>query len=32
MAHFAIASVAIAGLFWVTLGGLTGAVYRRLGR
>lgn len=32
VAHFAIASVVVAGLFWVLLGGLTGAVYHRLGR
>lgn len=32
MAHFAIASVVVAGLFWVALGGLAGAMYRRLGR
>lgn len=32
MARFAIASVVIAALFWVTLGGLVGTFYRRLGR
>lgn len=32
MAHFAIASVVTAGLFWVVLGGVAGAMFRRLGR
>lgn len=32
MAHFAIASVATAGAFWVVLGGLAGGLYRRLGQ
>lgn len=30
MAHFAIASVVVAGVFWVVMGGLSGALFRRL--
>lgn len=32
MARYATASIVTAGLFWVALGGLSGLVYRRLGR
>lgn len=32
MARFASASIVIAGLFWVALGGLSGLIYRRMGR